>query len=199
MIGALHRFVLRLYRRLPRRARRWVVRGIAPKYTVGSMCLIERDDGALLLVRHVYRRRWGVPGGLLARREDPHVAALREADEEIGVAVELVSEPAVVVEPDPQRIDIVYRARLRDPEAVPVPSSAEIAEVAWFARDALPELQRETTTALMAMARASNAPMAPLMRTAEPGPRRSGDDGAEPTVLGLMAEAGEDARGSSHG
>ena len=142
---------------------------IAPKYTVGAMCLIARDDGALLLVRLAYRNHWGVPGGLLARGEDPSDAAHREALEEIGVEVALLGEPAVVVEPAPQRIDIVYRARLTDAGATPVPSSPEIAEVAWFAPDQLPELQAELTSALMAMSRASHAPMAPLLHTVEPG------------------------------
>ena len=36
--------------------------GRLPNYTVGAMCIVERDDGAILFVRHSYRRRWGVPG-----------------------------------------------------------------------------------------------------------------------------------------
>lgn len=162
MLRGLHRLLLRLYRRLPRKGRRWVVRTLAPSFTVGAMCIIERADGAVLLVRHSYRERWGVPGGLLQRREEPVDAARREVREEVGLDVELLGEPAVVVDALPQRVDLVYRARpaedahLEDIE----PGSVEITETAWFPRTQLPPLQFETTTALMALARSANAPQA---------------------------------------
>ena len=60
----------------------------------------------------------------------------------------------------PQRVDLVYRARPAagaDLDAVR-PVSPEIAEVRWFPPDELPELQVETTTALIALARAANEP-----------------------------------------
>jgi ADP-ribose pyrophosphatase YjhB (NUDIX family) len=134
-----------------------VVRTIAPSFTVGAICVIERPDGAILLIQHSYRRRWGVPGGLLNRREEPADAARREVREEVGLEVELLGEPAVVVDAVPQRVDLVYRARPAagaDLAAV-APVSAEIAAVRWFPADELPELQFETTGALMALARAS--------------------------------------------
>lgn len=147
--------MLRLYRRLPVWGRRRVVRTIAPSFTVGAMCFIERADGRILLVRHVYRARWGVPGGLLQRREEPDVGARREVREEVGLAIELLGEPRVVVDAEPQRVDLVYRARLAagvDADAA-APGSPEILEVGWFALDALPELQHETAEALVALAR----------------------------------------------
>jgi 8-oxo-dGTP diphosphatase len=155
------RLLLEAYRRLPRLGRRWVVRTIAPKYTVGAMAIVERPDGSVLLVRHSYRRRWGVPGGLLKRGEHPEVALRREVLEEVGVEVDLLGEPAVVVDPDPQRVDLVFRGRLRDPDAEPRPVSAEILEVGWFGPDELPELQFETSGALMALARSSRNPQSP--------------------------------------
>jgi ADP-ribose pyrophosphatase YjhB (NUDIX family) len=119
------------------------------------MCFIERSDGALLLVRHSYRDRWGVPGGLLQRGEDAGVGARREVREEVGLAVELQGEPAVVVDAEPQRVDVVFRARPAagtDPGALSL-GSAEIVEARWFAPDSLPELQFETAGALVALAR----------------------------------------------
>ena len=68
----------------------------------------------VLLVRHTYRQRWGVPGGLLNRGEEPRDAARREALEEVGLRVELVGEPAVVVDPGPRRVDVIFRARPAD-------------------------------------------------------------------------------------
>ncbi|WCO65281.1 NUDIX hydrolase [Iamia majanohamensis] len=155
MHPGLHRTLLRLFQQLPTPARRRVVRTISPSFTVGSMCFIERADGALLLVEHVYRRRWGVPGGLLERREDPADAALREVREEVGLDVVLVGEPAVVVDPVPQRVDVVYRARVApgcDPDAA-APRSPEIRSLRWFPPRDLPELQHETAGALVALGR----------------------------------------------
>ena len=124
------------------------------------MALIERHDGALLLVRLSYRNSWGVPGGLLKRGEAPEDAAAREVLEEVGIAVVTVGDPAVVVDEVAQRVDVVFRARLapgQDPDGV-VASSPEILEARWFPLDALPDLQFETSGALMALARRTILP-----------------------------------------
>lgn len=157
MIRLVHSLLLKIYRRLPVPARRWVVRVIAPSFTVGAMVVIERDDGRILFVRQTYRRKWGVPGGLLKRREAAQDAAVREIAEEVGLRVELVGPPSVVVDPIPQRVDIVYRARPvggADLDALR-PMSPEIEDLAWFSPRALPELQHETAGALVEVARAA--------------------------------------------
>jgi 8-oxo-dGTP diphosphatase len=164
---AVQRLALRVYRRLPVRLRRRIVRTISPSYTVGAMVFIEREDGAMLLVRHSYRRRWGVPGGLLERGEEAGVAAIREVEEETGLLVELIGEPAVVVTPEPQRVDLVYRARVAGSEtSTAEPSSPEITDCRWFDSDALPELQFETSQALVALARSARSPQARPIATA---------------------------------
>lgn len=153
----LHRQGLRVYRRLPVWARRRLVRTISPSFTVGAICFIHRDDDHLLLVRLVYRDRWGVPGGLLERGEDAADGARREVFEEVGVAVDLLGEPTVVVDPVPRRVDVIYRARLavgQSPEAVRR-CSPEIAEVRWFPVGALPDLQYETSAALVVLSRSA--------------------------------------------
>jgi ADP-ribose pyrophosphatase YjhB (NUDIX family) len=132
-----------------------VVRTIAPAYTVGAICVIDRGDGAVLLVRLSYRNSWGLPGGLLKRGETPEEAARREVREESTLDVELVGDPAVVVDSVAQRVDVVYRARLApgvDP-ATAHASSPEILEVAWFSEDELPDLQHEASGAMVALAR----------------------------------------------
>ncbi len=149
---------LRLYRRLPRRARLFVVHHTHPAFTVGAISVIERGDGALLLVRHSYRRAWGFPGGLLKRGEDVAAGARREAMEEVALEIELLGEPAVVVDPGPRRVDVVFRARpVGDPSGARA-DSPEIVELAWFPPDALPGLQHEAAGALVALARASGQP-----------------------------------------
>lgn len=165
MAGIVHRTALQVFRRLPTRARRLVVRTMAPSFTVGAMCIIERNDGAILFVRHSYRQRWGVPGGLLKRGEEVAAGARREVLEEVGLAIDLVGEPTVVVDASPQRVDVIFRARPAagaDVDAI-APSSAEIVEARWFPPDALPELQFETSGALVTLARASRGGEGPRL------------------------------------
>ena len=171
MRDRLHLLLLLLYQRMPTRVRRGIVRTVAPSFTVGAMCFIERSDGELLLVRQAYRKRWGVPGGLLQRGEEAADGARREVFEEVGLVVDLIGEPRVVVDAEPQRVDIVYRARVADdvdPE-IAAPMSPEILEVRWFPRDALPELQHETVTALLALARPDPSVSAPPIGVEAPG------------------------------
>jgi ADP-ribose pyrophosphatase YjhB (NUDIX family) len=139
-----------------------VVRRVAPTFSVGAMCIIERSDGRVLFIRHLYRKRWGVPGGLLQRHETATDAARREVREEIGLDVELIGEPTVNVDAMPRRVDIVFRARpVNDADADRVrPSSVEVLEARWFSPVELPELQFETAQAIQTLARASFAPPA---------------------------------------
>jgi ADP-ribose pyrophosphatase YjhB (NUDIX family) len=167
----LHLRLLKLYQRLPTWARRRVVRTVAPSFTVGAMCFIERPDGAVLLVRQAYRKRWGVPGGLLQRGEEAADGARREVFEEVGLVIDLVGEPRVVVDAEPQRVDVVYRAMVADgvdPETA-APQSPEIVEARWFARAELPELQHETVSALLALARPGPNVAAPPIGVDAPG------------------------------
>jgi 8-oxo-dGTP pyrophosphatase MutT (NUDIX family) len=156
MNGQLHAFALRVYRRLPRRARRAIVRQVSPTFTVGSMCVIERSDGRVLLIRHSYRERWGLPGGLLEKGESPAGAAIREVREEVNLDIALVGEPAFVVDAESRRVDVVFRARpVRADDADAVrPTSVEIVETRWFPRQDFPELQWETVDAFDAVRRA---------------------------------------------
>jgi 8-oxo-dGTP diphosphatase len=156
--GAL-RVLLRTYRVLPTGLRRFVVRLITPSFTVGAVCVVERHDGRVLFVRHSYRHRWGLPGGVLQRGEEADDAAARECMEEVGLDIDVVAEPAVVIAPKPRRVDVIFRCRPAVERGLDelVPCSPEIVEVRWFEPDALPELQHEVAQAMVALARADGA------------------------------------------
>ena len=153
----------RLYRRLPVGVRVFLVRRATPSYWVGAMCVVERSDGALLLVRQSYRRGWTFPGGLLKRNEAPAEAAVRETREEIGLDVEVDDHPRVVVDVSRRRVDVVFRARPAPgaDDDQPTPLSPEIREVRWFAPERLPVVQPETAQALAELGRAVDPPSLP--------------------------------------
>lgn len=175
MLNRAQRVLLKLYRMMPRKVRRQIVRTAAPSFTVGAICVIHRDDGAQLLVRQAYRDGWGLPGGLIKRGETTADCARREVYEEVSLRIDVVGEPSVVVDPAAQRVDIVYRAKVLSPEeaAAAVPSSPEIDELGWFPPDELPKLQHETISALAARARSERDTGPAGSRAADAGPARS--------------------------
>ncbi len=144
------------YKRLPEAVRNLLIRWGTPSFHVGAICVVERADGRILLVRQSYRRDgWGFPGGLLRRREDPADAARRELREELGIDVELEGLPVVVIDSPMRRVDVVYNARLAAESDQPETTdhSPEITDVGWFAPDGLPSLLPEATAALIQLGR----------------------------------------------
>ena len=114
----------------------WFVRR-PPK--AGVKCLVTCRD-RVLLVRHTYgSRAWDVPGGAIKRGEPPLAAARREMGEELGLAgAEWIAIGEVRGNVDHRRDTIhCYRVEMCEP-ALTV-DRGELAEVDWFARDALPE------------------------------------------------------------
>lgn len=151
----LQTVLLGLFQKLPERGRLAVVHAVAPSFSVGTLCVIERNDGARLFIRNSYRRHWGLPGGLTNRGEEMPDTARREVREEVALAIEIFGEPAVVVDPHTRRVDVIFAAR---PAVGVNPASVraqppEVLECRWFGPDELPRLEPEAVSALAALAR----------------------------------------------
>lgn len=119
-------------RALPSPVREAIVKASSPSYTLGSVCRVEHD-GQVLLVETEYRRGWGFPGGLVDRGEAPDVGVRREVREEVGLEVELVGEPIVIIDVGNRLVDFLYRCRLAagcDPSEARA-ASIEITRVEW--------------------------------------------------------------------
>lgn len=130
---------LKLYGALPPVVRQRFVRAVKPSFTVGTMAVVTRTDGYLLLVRHSYMSDWSFPGGLLNRREMPEVGVARETREEVGIRIVLAGEPAVVVDPYLQVVRLVFRAGLAEgvlPDEAHA-ASPEIVSAEWVAAHAV--------------------------------------------------------------
>lgn len=131
----LHRALLRIAQ--PIRLRIW---GLMRRELRGCGVLAFDSDGRLLMVRHSYheRERWLLPGGGLARGEEPVAAGTRELLEEAGcrladgvwIGTDLRKMPGGWL----NRIELVSGRS----EGAPRADGREIAEAAWFALDALP-------------------------------------------------------------
>lgn len=107
----LYHAALRVFRRLPAPLRRTAVRAGTPGFTVGAVCLLERD-GKLLMLRQPHREGWSLPGGLLNRGESAAQAVQRELVEEIGIRVQVGRPVTVVVDSPLRRVDVIFRVEV---------------------------------------------------------------------------------------
>src|SRR5689334_6337781 len=82
---AVLRRAIQVFRRLPPKVRRPIVRLGTPNYTVGSVVLLRDQDGRLLLLHQPPQPGWSLPGGLLDKHEHPRDGAARELREETGI------------------------------------------------------------------------------------------------------------------
>jgi ADP-ribose pyrophosphatase YjhB (NUDIX family) len=114
--------------------------------TLGVRGLVVDPEGRLLLVRHTYVNGWHMPGGGVERGETAAEALARELVEEAGVRL---TEPALLVSIHSAHAHfkgdhiLLYRVERWAP--CPATSRGEIAEVGWFAPDALPEATTAST------------------------------------------------------
>jgi 8-oxo-dGTP diphosphatase len=104
------------------------------------------DRGNVLLIRRSDDRSWGLPGGGVEPGETWTEAALRECREETGWEVTVTglwgvySDPSTQVHgyPDGRRVHFFGAVFLASAESCVQDRGAEVAEVAFFARDDLP-------------------------------------------------------------
>lgn len=142
-----------IFYRLPHATRMWLVRRVAPTYTVGAVILVrDSDSGRLLLLRQPPGRAWGLPAGLLARRESPVEGALRELAEESGIVLEpgqlRAAVPNALVHHRGRWVDMVFEASVPAATTALRVDGAEVLEAGWHDPADLPELTRQTARLL---------------------------------------------------
>ena len=132
-----------IWKRLPGALRRRLVRTGQKRFTVTVGAMLFDDAGKILLLEHVFRpdSGWGIPGGFIAKGEQPEAALRRELQEEIGIEIDNVRLLFVRTLRRPRQVEIYFRARVvGDPQ----PSSFEIKQAMWFTLQTLPpELSKD--------------------------------------------------------
>jgi predicted kinase/ADP-ribose pyrophosphatase YjhB (NUDIX family) len=112
-----------------------------------STTVLPRDEaGRILLVRLIDTGNWATIGGAVEPDESPREGAVREAEEEAGVAVELGDVLGVFGGPEyrvvyPNGDETAYVVTVFDARVIggtPRPDGDETSEVGWFRPDELP-------------------------------------------------------------
>jgi ADP-ribose pyrophosphatase YjhB (NUDIX family) len=142
-----------VYYRLPHRVRIWLVRWLAPTYTVGAVVLVrDAQTDRLLLLRQPPGRSWSLPAGLLARGESPVQGALRELAEESGIRLPpehlRPAVPNALVHHRGRWVDLVFEATVVATTTRLRVDGREVLEAAWHDLAALPVLTRPTARLL---------------------------------------------------
>ena len=126
-----------IWRRLPKRLRRWTVRSYQPHFAVSVGAIITDKEGRLLLLKHRFRPSpgWGIPGGFIEKGEQPDAALRRELREEAELELHDLKLFAARAFKEPKQIEIIFTARaMDDTERL----SFEIQKAGWFSHDELP-------------------------------------------------------------
>jgi len=127
-----------IWRRAPRKLRRWSMRLSHARFTVTAGAIVIDKQGRVLLLKHRFRTGsgWGIPGGFVDAGEQPVDAVRRELQEEVGLDVDELEVLTARTFKKARQIEILFRARPRGDAA---PQSVEIRKADWFYLDALPQ------------------------------------------------------------
>jgi ADP-ribose pyrophosphatase YjhB (NUDIX family) len=153
-MGRLRRIAYGFFYVIPPRLRRWIVRLVMARYTVGAVALVRdaEQPGRLLLLRQPRALGWSLPAGLLRRGERPVDGCARELHEESGIRLSAEQlEPAVpsaVVHSNGMWVDVVFWANVPASTVKLAVDGAEIVEAAWYPTDSLPPLTVATARLL---------------------------------------------------
>jgi 8-oxo-dGTP diphosphatase len=127
-----------IWRRAPRRLRRWTVRLSHPRFAITAGAIVTDARGYVLLLKHRFRpgTPWGLPGGFIKKGEQPEAALRRELLEEIGLEVEKLTVFTTRTFRVPMQVEIVFCCRaIGDAHQF----NYEIQRAAWFSPRELPE------------------------------------------------------------
>jgi ADP-ribose pyrophosphatase YjhB (NUDIX family) len=104
---------------------------VNPKIVVGA---VISHEGRILLARRAIEPRkghWTIPAGYMEERETSEDGAIREALEEASARIELDGLLAVYNVRRISQVQLIYRARLIEPDFAPGPESLETGLFSW--------------------------------------------------------------------
>lgn len=110
---------------------------------VVAACVIKDSEGKYLLVQEAQPKAyglWNLPSGHVDKGESIEGAAIREAKEETGLDVELVSKIGVWHDKVEEPIRHAFTAEVTNGEITPQPG--EILDVKWFTYEQITQMKK---------------------------------------------------------
>lgn len=98
------------------------------------------EDGEVLLIYRSDEDHWEVPGGKVEDDESPTQAAVREAEEEIGVEVQL-DKPFYTGEFMKEGELFLWHGYIVSTEETPSLQEEKFSDLEWFGKEELDELE----------------------------------------------------------
>jgi ADP-ribose pyrophosphatase YjhB (NUDIX family) len=137
----LMRFLALVFNAFPVRWQRRFMTAANERFLVGVTGLGVDARGRVLLARHRFGApQWRFLGGFLHPRERAEDALAREVREETDLVIEVGPVLEVVTGFRWARVELVFAFRvIGGTEAL----TAEVAEIRWFPRDALPDVRAD--------------------------------------------------------
>ena len=135
----LNEFLGGVWRRFPRKFKRWVMTVSHPRFSVTAGAIITDERGRVLLLKHRFRpgSGWGIPGGYINKGEHAADALRRELREEAGLELQDVKLFAARTFKRPQQVEIIFLCRAA---GEPRQLNYEIEKAEWFEFADLPKL-----------------------------------------------------------
>lgn len=132
----IHKVIGRLWKKLPRWARKLVTRMYQTKFTASAGVVIVNSRKEILLLDHQIRpgSGWGIPGGFIDHGEQPEESARREVFEETGIKLEAIE--LVELKTREGHIEFLYRGRS---DETPKIDGKEILGFGWFKTGDFPD------------------------------------------------------------
>ncbi|WP_437348803.1 NUDIX hydrolase [Paenibacillus humicus] len=113
--------------------------GVRLPKSIGAAAVILDSEGRVLLVKHSYgNNNWELPGGKAEDEESAEDTAAREVLEEVGLKVGIRQLTGIYYDPNHDMHHFVFMADTGPSHPAPQPSSPEILECRYCARDELP-------------------------------------------------------------
>lgn len=115
--------------------------------SVSAAVYIEDEEGRLLLLQQEAEskgRKWGPPAGGMEAHEDPVMCAIREAEEEIGVKVELSDLIGIYIADrgdSATGLAFAFRGKIIDGQINPL--KGEISAFGYFTPDEVEDLAKQ--------------------------------------------------------
>lgn len=130
--------------KLPTSVKRRLIRLVSDKFMVGVIGVVWNQEAQILVLEHTYRPgfRFGLPSGVLRRREAIEKSIPREVEEETGLKVGFERIIAVETNESPRRLDFWIECKLIGGQ---FRASAEVVGAQFMtvpeAQETLPEVQ----------------------------------------------------------